>query len=263
MLTYLFETVADPFVPPNWGVFMVGVPDEIEWSWRSSAVPAGVLLGEQLGWHPGQGQVWVMDLRTREGAMFTMGGDARADLEACKIRVTPQFEAFLEWLYLQDPAQLSRLPRVVKVADAVGSIRGHRHLGPYPVSFTLHKGDTIDITWAGEARMVTCDGIIEDGAIIRDLTAAERLELLGPEDPGPAEDEPGELDYEEMREGLPPPGQDPEIAPAEDKTAEVPPPPAEDKTAEVPPDGDDTVVIPADEVPTQVLPSVAVSKRRR
>jgi hypothetical protein len=223
--SYLFESVADPFFPHNWGAFLVAVFDEIELGWRSRAIPAGVPLSEQLGWT--REQAWVMDLRTGEGAMFTMGGDARADLEMHRIYVTAPFEGFLEWLYTQNLQQLYTLPPVVKVADATFSIKTHRRLGPFPVSFTMRKGDTFDLMWAGEARTVTCDGITEDGASIRDLTEDEMRQLMaGPEDaddpelspedadapePGPEgadepdPDEPHELDYEEMREGLPPP----------------------------------------------------------
>jgi hypothetical protein len=228
MQTYVFESVADPMLPHNWGVFMVAYPDDIEWSWHSHVIQGGPLLFEQLG--RTMGHAWVMDLRTGEGAWLSMRGDSRAELEQHRIRVSAQFEAFLEWLYAQDLAQLYTLPQVVKVADATFSVKEYRRLGPSPVSFTLRKGDMIDIMWGGEIRPVTCDATTEEGAAIRDLTEAERLVLYGPDDAEDGDErdgedvegdtgEPHELDYEEMREGLPPPG-------AED-TASIEPPGAQ------------------------------------
>lgn len=266
MQTYLFESVADPFTLDNWGAFLVAVPDEIEWGWRSRALPAGAPLPEMFGWN--SRQAWVMDLRTGEGAIFTMGGDARADLDAHRIHVTAQFEAFLEWLYGQDLARLRHLPYMVKVADHSFSIRNHRRLGPFPVSFTLRKGDLIQIEWAGEAQAVICDGITGDGAVIRSLTEDETRQLAaGAEEPGPAAgDEPHEPDYEEMREGLPPPvtgdgdGDGPGI-PAAVITAAG----SADETIVIPAvDGEaPTAVIPAADALTEVLPAVTGRKGRR
>jgi len=218
--TYLFESVADPFTLDNWGAFLVAVPDEIEWGWRSRALPAGAPLPEMFGWN--SRQAWVMDLRTGEGAIFTMGGDARADLDAHRIHVTAQFEAFLEWLYGQDLARLRHLPYMVKV----------------------------------------------DGAVIRSLTEDETRRLAaGAEEPGPAAgDEPHEPDYEEMREGLPPPvtgdgdGDGPGI-PAAVITAAG----SADETIVIPAvDGEaPTAVIPAADALTEVLPAVTGRKGRR
>jgi hypothetical protein len=266
--TYLFESVADPFVRYNWGAFLVAVPDEIEWGWRSHAIPGDISLPEQLAWGPSQ--AWVMDLRTGEGALFSLGGDYRAELESHRIFVTAQFEGFLEWLCLQDPAGLRHLPHVVKVADATFSIRNYRRLGPTPVSFTLRKGDTFDMMWAGEPRTVTCDGSTDGGVLIRDLTEDEMRQLMtSPEDqgepePGPesesgpeekpqdgesAEDEPHELDYEEMREG-PPPG----ISEFPDDA---------DDTTDTPDATDATAVIPVAEAATETLPAAATARRAR
>ena len=204
MRTFLFESVADPMTPGNWGAYMVGVPDDMEWSWHSHVAPGLVPLFEQLGHQPGD--VWVADLQTGEGAWFRMGGDAKADLEQHRIHVTAPFEAFLEWLYLQDLAQLWQLPHVVKVADAVFSIKEYRRLGPHPVSFTLRKDDMLEIMWGGEPHLVTCDGITDEGAMIRSLTEAEQLELFGPqpgpdeqEDPADKDPEPGDPEPEDTR----------------------------------------------------------------
>jgi hypothetical protein len=200
MRTFLFESVADPMTPGNWGAFMVGVPDDMEWSWHSHVAPGLVPLFEQLGHQPGD--VWVSDLQTGEGAWFRMGGDARADLGMHRIHVTAPFEGFLEWLYLQDLAQLWQLPHVVKVADAIFSFREYRRLGPHPVSFTLKKGHTMEIMWAGKPHMVTCDGLTDEGAVIRSLTEAEQLELFGPdeqEDPGDKDPAPGDPEREDSR----------------------------------------------------------------
>jgi hypothetical protein len=263
--TYLFESVADPFVLNNWGAFLVAVPDEIEWGWRSHAIPSDISLPEQLAWGPSQ--AWVMDLRTGEGALFTLGGDYRAELESHRIFVTAQFEGFLEWLCLQDPAGLRHLPHVVKVADATFSIKNYRRLGPTPVSFTLRKGDTMDIMWAGEPRTVTCDGITDGGILIRDLTEDEMRQLMTspgnegePAEPGEP-DEPHELDYEEMREGAPPGISE---FPDDDDDAGTPVVTDPDEQPGADAAGEEgTAMIPVTEAATETVPAVAARRVRR
>jgi hypothetical protein len=237
MRTYLFESMADPLSSPsNVGAYLVAVPDAEERSWHSHLDPVVTPLLEQLGYSAGG--AWVMDLLTREGAWFSMEDDARAELDRHRIHATAPFEAFLEWLYLQDMTQLYKLPHVVKVADATFSIKNYRRLGPHPISFTLRKGDTLDILWAGEHHIVACDGITEEGAVIRSLTEGERAELLGILTALTAA--PEVLD--DTRDDVAVPGIAVIPLPAgEDETAVLP---AVDDTAEIPAAGDDTEAIP-------------------
>lgn len=117
----------------NWGKFLLGRMDD-EWS-RTSAVddapdaPRLPLLS-LIGWGPSA--VLVLDLQTREAAVFTPGGHAPADLCKHKIWVCPLFEPFLIWLYTVDVADLDALPDHVDLPDAAFAYRGHRRPGPAP-----------------------------------------------------------------------------------------------------------------------------------
>lgn len=193
MKTYVFEGVQDHGTPLNWGKFLVGVPD-VEWT-RHSEVSAynQVPLLEQIGWTPQH--IWVCDLATGEGAWFRLGGHARADLEKHRIWVCPLFEEFLTWLYEQSIETLHLLPRVVELPDAQFSINGYRRLGPHDVSFTLRKGDLIQVEWSGEIRTVVCDGLDEHGGtMIRSLSAEEAAQLGRHEGPSLDMIDPGEPD---------------------------------------------------------------------
>jgi hypothetical protein len=112
----------------NWGKFCVMRPDS-EWE-RRSALPGcetGTPLLSRIGWQ--KEHVWVLDLQTGEGACFRPGGFAKADLDKHRIWVCPLFEPFLEWLYVQDLADLSALPDTVNLDDAEFIRHGYRRQG--------------------------------------------------------------------------------------------------------------------------------------
>jgi hypothetical protein len=117
--TWIFEATQDarprPEAPANWGRFMVGRFDA-EWA-RTSALAEG---SRALLAHCGMSyrDILVVDLVTGEGAIFSPGGSAHADLRKRKIRVCPMFEPFLAWLYEQDLAHMDRLPQLVELPDA-------------------------------------------------------------------------------------------------------------------------------------------------
>lgn len=113
----------------NWGKFAVGRFGPPEWAWTSQVdtESKGPLLSH-LGW--AVSALWVLDLQTGEGALFTPPGSARADLNKHRIWVCPMFEPFLEWLYEQDLTDLSKLPALVELSDAPFGLYGHRRPGP-------------------------------------------------------------------------------------------------------------------------------------
>lgn len=43
----------------------------------------------------------------------------------------------------------------------------------YPLLFVLRPGDDLTIRWMGRLRMVHCDRVTPEGAVLRDLTPAE------------------------------------------------------------------------------------------
>jgi hypothetical protein len=70
-----------------------------EWS-INSEIDVGRPLLRALGWD--HRVVLVTDLQTGEGAMFSPGGLASADLNRKhRVWVCPMFEPFLIWLYRQ------------------------------------------------------------------------------------------------------------------------------------------------------------------
>ena len=71
----------------------------------------------------------VVDLETGEGAMFSPGGLAAADLQKHRIWVCPMFEPFLAWLYKQDLSDLTKLPKHVDLPDAPFEMHGYRREG--------------------------------------------------------------------------------------------------------------------------------------
>jgi hypothetical protein len=110
----------------NWGKFMVGRFEPIEW-YRGSVVTERSLLHD-VGWGPYH--ILVYDLQTGEGGIFKPGGDAHYDLEKHKIWVCPLFEPFLGWLYKQDLDDLNSLPRSIELPEAPFSFSGYRRKGP-------------------------------------------------------------------------------------------------------------------------------------
>src|SRR5436190_24376660 len=99
MITKIVEATNGP---NNWGKFLVGRLDE-EWNHRSAvdvredAMPVAPPLLYTIGFR--HDAVLVLDLQTREGAMFTPVGVAKADLAKHRIWVCPLFEQLLEWYY--------------------------------------------------------------------------------------------------------------------------------------------------------------------
>lgn len=119
----------------NWGKFLVAQFDE-EWATRT-AIPAEQQFeseyGEEMpllsrcGWSY-EHRV-ILDLQTGEGAVFRPGGYAKADLEKHKIWVCPLFEPFLEWVYTQDLTDVTTLPRMVELPNALSAMQGYRREG--------------------------------------------------------------------------------------------------------------------------------------
>lgn len=109
----------------NWGKFLILRFNEEEKV--QSAVTGNSLLRE-VGWN--RHSIIVFDLQTGEGARFLPGGFATADLEKHKVWVCPMFEPFLNWLYLQDLTDLSKLPKFIDLPDAPFEMFGHRRKGP-------------------------------------------------------------------------------------------------------------------------------------
>ena len=111
----------------NWGKFLLSRFDD-EWFVRSQVEPRESSVIGGRGWS--KEHVFVMDLQTGEGAMFSPGGHASYDLnEKHKIWVCPMFEPFLNWLYEQDCSDIHALPTVVDLPDAESSMYGHRRTG--------------------------------------------------------------------------------------------------------------------------------------
>lgn len=110
----------------NHGKFMVARFSPEEWARRSGVAGDRFLSGR--GWSPDH--VLVLDLQTGEGSIFKPGGLASADLNKHKIWVCPLFQPFLEWLYQQDLADLSKLPSVVEFPAAEFALWGYRRPGP-------------------------------------------------------------------------------------------------------------------------------------
>jgi hypothetical protein len=120
--------------PHNWGKFLVGAFDAVEWARPAAEFPGRPLL-PTIGWTPGH--VLVLDLQTGEGAVFRLGGYPKADLDKHRIWVCPLFEPFLDWLYgearrlrLDGAALLDALPAHVDLPDAPFSMQGYRRPGP-------------------------------------------------------------------------------------------------------------------------------------
>lgn len=111
--------------PQNWGKFLLGRFDN-EWQYNS-VIGTGKLLRSR-GHH--EREILVVDLETCEGAIFSPGGMAKADLDKHRIWVCPMFEPFLVWLYKQDLMRpLTQLPSHVDLPDAPFSLRGYRREG--------------------------------------------------------------------------------------------------------------------------------------
>lgn len=139
MRTRFIEATQSVERGPNWGKFCVGLFDEEEWGRRQQmdgSTAGGMFSRGALtsrGWSP-DGAALVVDLQTGEGAIFTLAGSARADLEKHRVWVCPMFEPFLEWLYgrvSEDAVDwFEHLPAVVEIPDVPFEMAGYRRQGP-------------------------------------------------------------------------------------------------------------------------------------
>lgn len=107
----------------NWGKFLLGVFDQDELAVASAIDQRPLVWGR--GWGPGH--ILVLDLQTGEGAVFKLGGSARADLAKHQIWVCPLYEPFLEWLYVQEDPM--NVPALVDLPDAPFAFAGYRRSG--------------------------------------------------------------------------------------------------------------------------------------
>lgn len=123
----------------NWGKFLLGRYDGREWVEQSAdpTMPAefSTPLVALQGWS--REHLWILDLATREGAVFVLGGLAKADLNEHRIHVCVLFEPMLEWLYEfhREHAETwwEDLPRFIELPDAPAAVQGYRRPGPQPV----------------------------------------------------------------------------------------------------------------------------------
>lgn len=138
MELHLFEARTAGHKYGNWGKFAVARYGPKEQAWVSAMpreeYPDGAALGlppypllKELGWSSPR-HIWVFDLQTGEGGMFTHGGYAVADLERRQLWVCPLFEPFLTWLYRQPLDELDKLPRLVEL-EAPFALQGFRRIG--------------------------------------------------------------------------------------------------------------------------------------
>ena len=116
----------------NWGKFLLGAFDT-EWEYKSVIDGNSIIAGR--GWS--RDHILVLDLQTGEGAMFRLGGSAKADLDQHKIWVCPMYEPFLTWLYAQagfhgTAGFWDELPAHVDLPDAEFAFAGYRRPGPRP-----------------------------------------------------------------------------------------------------------------------------------
>lgn len=121
--------------PANWGRFLLGVLTEEEWA-RLPAAPGcdfGRPVLREAGWGKHDPDVLVLDLVTREGAVFYVNkqGVPSSDLNKHRVWVCPLFEPFLGWLYTQPREQVMALalPDHVDLADAPFDSHGYRRPG--------------------------------------------------------------------------------------------------------------------------------------
>lgn len=134
MKTRFVEATQDAETGGNWGKFCVGLFDKEEWS-RREGLPAaggyGMLVSR--GWRP-ETTIHVLDLQTGEGALFSLFGSARADLQKHRVWVCPMFEPFLVWLYefvyAAGDKWFDKLPVVVELPKAEFAFAGYRRPGP-------------------------------------------------------------------------------------------------------------------------------------
>ena len=117
----------------NWGKFMIARFEPAEWerpsafTGHTAAVGRGSGLLGQIGW--ANGHTLILDLQTGEGAIFSPGGYAPADLEKHAVWVCPLFPPFLAWLWDQKGLDIMDLPDKVEIPAAPPALSGYRHAG--------------------------------------------------------------------------------------------------------------------------------------
>lgn len=120
----------------NWGKFLVGIWDGRERRHQSviskSRKNPRPLLA-QMGMDV-ENTIFVLDLQTGEGALFTHGGDLKADLDKHQILVGPLFQPFVEWLYRQPKETIASLdlPVVAELPSVPFNTQGLRRTGVPP-----------------------------------------------------------------------------------------------------------------------------------
>lgn len=119
--------------PNNWGKFLISVFEPEEWGHLSIIDPGRPLL-RAIGWSHQLPNAYILDLQTREGAVFNLAGHAPADLQKHKIWVCPLFEPMLCWLYVRyreiGGGWFDTLPVHVDLPDAAFALYGYRRTGP-------------------------------------------------------------------------------------------------------------------------------------
>ena len=113
-----------------WSKFLVLQWELSEWS-QPSKVSEGSRVAAGHNWN----DVFVIDLGTNEGAVFTPTGQATADLRKHRIWVSPLFGSFLTWLYEQSKhgsvaQDLDSLPSLVTLEPLPESSGSYRREGP-------------------------------------------------------------------------------------------------------------------------------------
>lgn len=108
----------------NWGKFLL-IRFDAEYEYKSAFTNKSLL--HEVGWHPSN--IFLLDLQTGEGARFLPGGLASVDLDKHKIWCCPMYGPFLEWLYLQDLNDFSKLPNSVNLPNAEFALYGYRRNG--------------------------------------------------------------------------------------------------------------------------------------
>jgi hypothetical protein len=106
----------------NWGKFLIGWFDLVEWARHSAILPGDDDLSQHSllslgGWSPEH--FLLLDLDTGEGGLFRHRGLADQDLAKKHVSVGPMCEPFLDWLYNQplDDVRSLNLPKVVTLAN--------------------------------------------------------------------------------------------------------------------------------------------------
>ncbi len=129
MLTKFIE-VTDP-TQFNWGKFVISQYEAEEWA-RMSQISGAPSLLRDRGFEGGD--IWVMDLQTRESACINFNTDPVHQLEKHRIWVCPMFSPFLQWLWQQDLSDVTKLPSVVilpaELVKGHVAMQGYRRSGP-------------------------------------------------------------------------------------------------------------------------------------